>query len=236
VRLARYIAHAGVASRRAAERLIAEGRVAVDGEVVDSPATDVAEGDRVTVDGRAIEPEAHEYHLLHKPVGMVSTAADPQDRPKVTDLVDTGARLYPVGRLDVDSSGLILLTNDGELANRLMHPRHEVEKTYRVVVRGSPSQADLRALRSGVELDDGRTAHARVDVLNSRDRTTTLEIGIHEGRKRILRRMCEAVGHPPIALERTAIGPLKLGRLAVGGARRLRPHEVEALRRVTGLV
>jgi 23S rRNA pseudouridine2605 synthase len=235
VRLARYIAHAGVASRRAAERLIAAGRVTVDGRPQINPATDVDDTRTVAVDGRPVTPEPFEYHALNKPVGVVSTAQDPHGRPKVTDMVSTDARLYPVGRLDADSSGLVLLTNDGELANRLMHPRYEVPKTYRVAVRGSPSQADLRALRKGIELDDGPTAPARVDVIAQRGANTLLEVTIHEGRRRILRRMLEAVGHRAVALERISIGPLLLGRLAIGSARRLRPAEVEALRRVAGI-
>jgi 23S rRNA pseudouridine2605 synthase len=233
--LGRYLAHAGVASRRAAERLIAEGRVTVDGRIETNPATDVDAGRSVHVNGRAVTPETLEYHALNKPVGVISTADDPQGRPTVTAMVGSPARLYPVGRLDVDSSGLVLLTNDGELANRLMHPRYEVPKTYRIAVRGVPSQADLRALRHGVELEDGLTAPARVDVVSQRGRQTLLEMTIHEGRKRILRRMLEAVGHPAVALERTAVGPLRLGRLAVGSVRRLRPAEVTALRRAAGL-
>jgi len=235
MRLGRYLAHAGVASRRAAERLIAEGRVTVDGQVEMNPATAVDESRAVRVDGRDVRPEAHEYHVLHKPVGVVSTADDPHGRPTVTEMVPSSARLYPVGRLDVESSGLVLLTNDGDMANRLMHPRYEVPKTYRVAVRGVPSQEDLRALRRGVELEDGLTAPARVDVIASRGKQSLLEVTLHEGRKRIVRRMLEAVGHPAIALERTAIGPLRLGRLAVGSVRRLRPAEIDALRGAAGL-
>jgi 23S rRNA pseudouridine2605 synthase len=235
MRLGRYLAHAGVASRRGAERLIAEGRVTVDGRVETNPATGVDDARAVRVDGRDVRPEPHEYHALHKPIGVVSTAQDPQGRPTVTDLVRSEARLYPVGRLDVESSGLILLTNDGEMANRLMHPRYEVPKTYRVAVRGVLSQDDLRRLRRGIELEDGLTAPARVDVVERRGRQSLLEINIREGRKRIVRRMLEAVGHPALALERTAIGPLRLGRLAVGSVRRLRPAEVEALREAAGL-
>jgi 23S rRNA pseudouridine2605 synthase len=235
MRLAKYIAHAGVASRRAAERLIAEGRVRVDGEPATDPARDVTDKSRVTVDGRTVGEEAREYHALNKPRGVVSTARDTHGRGAVTDFVDSEARLYPVGRLDADSTGLILLTNDGELANRLTHPSREVEKIYRVMVRGAPSKADLRFLREGVALEDGRTAPARVQVLASNGGRTTLEIAIHEGRKRILRRMLEAVGHPVAELERTAIGPLKLGRLAPGSSRRLRPSEIEALRHAAGL-
>jgi 23S rRNA pseudouridine2605 synthase len=231
VRLAKYLAHAGVASRRASERLIASGRVLVAGEVVTDPARDVDEADDVVVDGDAIRPEPLEYHLVNTPVGVVSTARDPGGREKITDLVDSKARLYPVGRLDADSSGLILLTNDGELANRLMHPRYEVDKRYRVRVRGTPSNATLATLRSGVELEDGRAPPARVEPIESSGRETVVEITIHEGRKRIVRRMFEAVGHPAISLERIAFGPLEIGRLHAGSSRRIRAHELEQLLR-----
>jgi 23S rRNA pseudouridine2605 synthase len=229
VRLAKFLAHAGVASRRAAEELIAAGRVSVDGQVVRDPARDVDERNEIRADGEQVHAEALEYHAVNKPVGVVSTARDPGGKPTVVELVDSGARLYPVGRLDVDSSGLILLTNDGELANRLMHPRYGVEKAYRAWVRGQPSKSALARLRNGVELEDGRTAPAQVQILRARGRETELEIVIREGRKRILRRMLEAVGHPVISLERIRIGPLQLGRLAPGMARRLRPPEVERL-------
>jgi 23S rRNA pseudouridine2605 synthase len=234
VRLGKYLAHAGVASRRAAERLIAEGRVHVGGERVTDPARTVTAHDEVTLDGRRLEGEPREYHLVNKPVGVVATAHDPQGRPTVTEMVDTGARLYPVGRLDADSSGLLLLTNDGELANRLMHPRYEVPRTYRVRVGGSPSKRALQSLRAGVELDDGRTRPARVKVIVT-GREAIFEITIHEGRNRIVRRMCEAVGYPVRSLERVAFGPLRIGRLRPGGVRRLRPAEIEELHRVAGL-
>jgi 23S rRNA pseudouridine2605 synthase len=230
VRLAKYLAHAGVASRRAAERLIAAGSVRVDGEVVTDPARDVSDANEVVASGEIVRAEPHEYHLVNKPPGVVSTAHEPGDRPKVTDLVDTDARLYPVGRLDVDSTGVILLTNDGELANRLMHPRYQVDKRYLVRVRGVPSKAALASLRRGVELEDGRTAPAKIRQLESDGRETVLEIVIHEGRNRIVRRMMEAVGYRVLALQRTALGPLELGRLHVGGSRRLRPEEVDRLR------
>jgi 23S rRNA pseudouridine2605 synthase len=231
VRLAKYLAHAGVASRRAAERLIVEGRVRVDGAVVTDPARDADDRNVVLVDGEAVDPEPLEYHLVNKPVGVVSTARDPGGRPKVTDLVDSTARLYPVGRLDADSSGLILLTNDGELANRLMHPRYQVEKRYRVRVGGVPTRAAIASLRAGVELDDGKTAPARVELVESDARGSVIEVTIHEGRKRIVRRMLEAVGHPVHALERVGFGPLELGRLRPGSARRIRPPELEELLR-----
>ena len=234
MRLAKYLAHAGVASRRAAETVIADGRVRVDGEIVRDPASDVGEHHRVTVDGRALAgPESRVVYALNKPLGVVSTARDPGGRPTVVELVPAaGLRLYPVGRLDADSSGLILLTNDGELANWLTHPRFEVEKTYRAKLGGGPvGDRVLRALRRGVELDDGPTAPARVRRLAG----DTIELTIHEGRNRQVRRMCEALERPVLALERVAFGPLRLDGLAPGAHRRLREGEVEALRGGLGL-
>jgi 23S rRNA pseudouridine2605 synthase len=231
VRLAKYIAHCGVASRRHAERLVTSGRVSVDGERVVDPARDVEDRNDVRVDGRPIGRERHEYYLVNKPVGVVSTAHDPEGRRKVTDLVPSAARLYPVGRLDADTSGLILVTNDGELANRLMHPSFEVRKTYRARVQGAVAETALERLRSGVMLEDGPTAPASASVLARRARDTVLELTIHEGRKRQLRRMCEAVGNSVIELERTHFGPLELGALSRGDFRPLDPEEVELLRR-----
>ena len=225
--LAKFLAHAGVASRRAAERLVAEGRVTVAGETVTDPAREVDEASAVAVDGRALEPEPREAHALNKPQGVVSTAHDPQGRPTVVSLVPSSRRLYPVGRLDADTTGLILLTDDGALAHRLTHPSFEVPRTYRAKVRRGPVREEaLRALREGVELDDGRTAPARAKRL-APDR---VEITIHEGRKRQVRRMLEAVGHPVAALERVRFGPLWLGRLEEGAHRRLTAAEVERLR------
>jgi 23S rRNA pseudouridine2605 synthase len=227
VRLAKYLAHAGVASRRAAERLIADGRVTVDGTQVTDPARDVGAQHDVRFDGRPVRAEAHAVYALNKPAGVVSTAHDPHGRPTVVQLVPSAQRLYPVGRLDADTTGLILLTNDGELAHKLTHPSFEVPRTYRAHVRHPPvTEPALRALREGVELEDGPTAPAKVRRLAA-DR---LEMTIHEGRKRQVRRMCEAVGHPVRALERVAFGPLRLGALEPGEHRRLTPAEVERLR------
>jgi len=226
MRLGKYLAHAGAASRRGAEQLVAEGRVSVGGETVTDPARDVDETSTVALDGELLRPEPREVHLLNKPPGVVSTAKDTHGRPTVTDLVPSSRRLYPVGRLDVDSTGLILLTNDGELANRLTHPRYGVQKTYRARVRPPHvSERALRALREGVGLDDGRAGSAEV----RQPGPGVLVIRIKEGRNRQVKRMCEAVGHRVVALERTAFGPLTLGRLAPGGHRRLRPGEVEQL-------
>jgi 23S rRNA pseudouridine2605 synthase len=227
VRLAKYLASAGVASRRAAEEIVRAGRVTVGGAVVTDPARDVSGGDRVVVDGEPVtQPRRRVVYALNKPAGVVSTARDPQGRATVVSLVGGELRLYPVGRLDADSTGLILLTNDGELAHRLTHPRFEVPKTYRVLVGNPPvPAAALEALREGVELDDGTTAPAQVRRL----RPDTLEITIHEGRKRQVKRMCEAVGHPVRRLQRVAFGPLALGELKPGAHRRLTAAELAAL-------
>ncbi len=227
MRLAKYLASAGVASRRASEEIIRAGRVTVGCAIVTDPARDVSGDDAVAVDGRAVST-VHErvVYALNKPSGVVSTARDPQGRPTVVTMVPQSERLYPVGRLDIDTTGLILLTNEGQLAHRLTHPSFEVEKTYRVVVGGPPvSEPELQALRDGIELDDGQTAPARVRRITA----DTIEITIHEGRKRQVKRMCEAVGHPVKRLERVAFGPLQLGDLPRGRWRRLSPAEVEAL-------
>ncbi|HEY3759036.1 MAG TPA: pseudouridine synthase [Solirubrobacteraceae bacterium] len=230
MRLAKYLAHAGVASRRAAETLIVAGRVRVDGELVRDPARDVDERNRVAVDGRELSgAEAPVVYALHKPVGTLSTARDPGGRPTVVELIPERRRLYPVGRLDADSSGLILLTNDGALANRLTHPRYEVPKTYRVRVARAPvSERALSALCAGVQLEDGPTAPASARRL--RGSGDQLELTIHEGRNRQVRRMCDAVGHPVLALQRIAFGPLRLGALAPGEHRLLTDAELTVLR------
>jgi 23S rRNA pseudouridine2605 synthase len=228
MRLAKFLAHAGVASRRAAERLVASERVTVAGEVVTDPARDVSESSGVEVDGRPVAAEPREVHAVNKPAGVVSTAGDTHGRRTVVGLVESERRLYPVGRLDADTTGLILLTNDGELAERLTHPRYGVPKTYRARVAPPevPERA-LRALREGIELEDGRTAPASVRVVADGE----LEITLREGRKRQVRRMCEAVGHRVVDLRRVAFGPLRLGGLKPGQSRRLSAAEVERLRK-----
>jgi 23S rRNA pseudouridine2605 synthase len=225
LRLAKYLAHSGVASRRRAEGMIAAGRVRVGGEVVRDPARDVHYDSGVEVDGRQVGPEPREVWILNKPAGVTSTAREPGARRAVTELIDSNRRLYPVGRLDADSTGLILVTNDGELANRLTHPRYQVPRIYRARLRRPPSDADLRALREGVELDDGRTAPARVRRLSPR----VIEITIREGRNRQVRRMAEAVGNEIVDLTRTAFGPLRLGDLREGTSRRLTKAELRRL-------
>jgi 23S rRNA pseudouridine2605 synthase len=230
VRLAKYLAHGGVASRRRSEELIAAGRVRVDGRVVTDPARDVDETSEVEVDGRPVEPETREVWAVNKPAGVVSTAREPGARRAVTELVPSARRLYPVGRLDAETTGLIVLTNDGELANRLTHPRFEVPRTYRARLRRSPSEGEVRALRRGVELDDGPTAPAKVRRLSPR----VLELTIHEGRNRQVRRMAEAVGNEVVELRRIGFGSLKLGDLAEGEARRLGRAEVSRLWKDSG--
>ncbi len=230
MRLAKYLAHAGVASRRAAEELVRAGRVKVGGRVVTDPAKAVETSDEVTCDEVAVSgPAGRVVYALNKPAGVVSTARDPQGRPTVVDLVGTDRRLYPVGRLDIDTTGLILLTDDGELAHVLTHPRYEVPKTYRALVGNSPvRERALKALRAGVSLDDGVTAPAAVRRLAP----DVVEITIHEGRKRQVKRMCEHVGHPVIRLERLSIGPVELGELKPGEIRRLTGEELAQLRRI----
>ena len=225
MRLVKYLAHSGVASRRRAEQMIAGGRVRVAGDVVRDPARDVDADSGVQVDGRPVTPEPREVWMLNKPAGVTSTAREPGKRRAVTELVDSPRRLYPVGRLDADSTGLILLTNDGELANRLTHPRYGVPRVYRARLRRPPEAADLTRLRDGVELDDGPTQPARVRRLSPR----VVEITIREGRNRQVRRMAEAIGNEVVELQRIGFGPLRLGELAEGRARRLRAAEVKRL-------
>jgi 23S rRNA pseudouridine2605 synthase len=225
MRLAKYLAQAGVASRRAAEQLIATGKVRVGGQVVTDPARDVDDGSDVEVSGSRVVHEPREVWAVNKPKGVVSTAREPGRRRAVTELVDSPRRLYPVGRLDADSTGLILLTNDGELANRLTHPRYGVPKTYRVRLARPPSDRDLQRLRRGIRLDDGPTAPAEVVRRGERE----IEITIREGRKRQVRRMAEEIGKEAEALTRIRIGPLGLGDLRRGEARLLERSEVVAL-------
>ncbi len=233
MRLAKHLAHCGVASRRACETLVAEGRVTLAGRVVRDPARDVSADAEVAVDGRPVQGfEQAVVYALHKPVGVLSTASDPHGRATVVELVPgERRRLYPVGRLDMDSSGLILLSNDGPLAHALTHPSFEVRKTYEARVGGGRvSERSLRTLREGVRLEDGRTAPARVERLGE----GRLRITIHEGRNRQVRRMLDAVGHPVLELRRVAFGPLRLDGLAEGAHRRLGEAEVAALRAAAG--
>ncbi len=230
VRLVKYLAHSGVASRRKAEEIIAEGRVSVDGAVVKDPALDVEQDDAVKVDGKLVGVERREYYLLNKPAGVVSTADDPQGRTKVVDMVRAEGRVYPVGRLDAGSTGLMLLTNDGELANRLMHPRYGVEKTYSVKVKGRISNQATEKLSRGVEIDGGRTAPAKVKPKKRSSGSSRFEITIREGRNRQVRKMCQAVGHDVLELKRTQFGPLTLKGLEPGQSRVATTDEIRQLK------
>jgi 23S rRNA pseudouridine2605 synthase len=225
VRLNAYLARAGVASRRGADELIKAGRVTVNGEPGQLN-TFVESRDRVEVDGDRVRPQRLAYVLLHKPAGTVTTARDPQGRPTVVELVDLPERVVPVGRLDADTTGALLLTNDGPLAHRLAHPRYGVEKVYEVDVEGRPDAAALRDLAEGVELEDGLTAPATVRCLAP----GRLELTLHEGRNRQVKRMLEAVGHPVRRLHRSAYAGLTLEGLEPGAWRELEPSEVDRLR------
>jgi 23S rRNA pseudouridine2605 synthase len=226
VRLVKFLAHGGVASRRKAEEIIGKGLVTVGGEVVTDPARDVGDEDDVRVNGSPVAAEVPEVWAVNKPAGVVSTAREPGDRRAVVDLVDTEARLYPVGRLDADSTGLLLLTNDGELANQLTHPRYEVPKTYRASLRRPIADRDLERLRKGVELEDGPTGAAEVQRVGEKE----IEITLREGRNRQVRRMLEAVGNRVVDLTRVKFGPLLLDDLQPGRARRLSDGEIAELR------
>jgi 23S rRNA pseudouridine2605 synthase len=225
VRLNAYLARAGVASRRRADELIKAGRVRVNG-APGALNTFVEAGDTVELDGRRLAPQRLAYILLHKPAGVVTTAHDPQGRPTVVGLVPAEPRVVPVGRLDADTTGALLLTNDGPLAHRLAHPRYEVEKVYEADVEGDPDDEALRRLAEGVELEDGRTAPARARRLAPR----RVELTLHEGRKHQVKRMLEAVGHPVRRLHRSRYAGLGLDGLAPGEWRELTSEEIDRLR------
>jgi 23S rRNA pseudouridine2605 synthase len=229
MRLNAYLARAGVASRRGAEELIRAGRVRVNGEAA-GLATFVDESDVVEVDGTPVEPEPLTYVLLHKPPGVVTTARDPQGRPTVVGLVGHDRRVVPVGRLDADTTGALLLTNDGPLAHRLMHPRYEVDKVYEAEVDGEPEEQELHRLRTGIELEDGLTSPAKAGLVRSSGDTSLVELQLHEGKKHQVKRMLEAVGHPVRRLHRKAYAGLTLEGLEPGEWRELSPDEVKRLR------
>jgi 23S rRNA pseudouridine2605 synthase len=234
MRLQRFLAQAGIASRRASEALIVSGRVAINGKVVRELGTRVESGDRVALDGRRLQPQRREIVALHKPVGVVTTMRDPQGRKTVADLLrelraPAAPRLVPVGRLDYDTSGLLLLTNDGDLAFALTHPRFGVEKIYRVTLRGRLETEEVRRLQDGMMLDGRRTAAARLRVVAVAADRSVVDLTLHEGRYRQIRRMFEALGHQVLALERRRFGPIGLGGLAPGKLRSLDQHERKAL-------
>jgi 23S rRNA pseudouridine2605 synthase len=232
-RLQKILSAAGIASRRAAEEIITSGRVAVNGKVVTELGSRADPAlDRITVDGKVVRSEGiRSYIVLNKPVGYVTTLKDPQGRPVVTDLLKgVKERVYPVGRLDYNTEGVLLLTNDGELANRLAHPRHEVEKEYMVRVRGGVVPEQLQLISEGVDLEDGRSAPAVVNLVRESENNTWISITIHEGRYRQVRRMCEAVGLSVVRLKRTRYGILETGDMNPGEFRLLTPDEVDGLR------
>lgn len=236
-RLQKALAHAGVASRRAAERLIQDGRVAVNGEVVRTLGARVDPSrDALVVDGRPLLlARRRTYLALHKPPGYVSTARDERGRPTVLHLVRAAGRVYPVGRLDADSEGLLLLTDDGHLALRLTHPRYGVPKEYHALVRGVPDAHAVACLRRGVDLDEGRTSPARVAVVSVEGDRAWMRLALKQGWKRQVRRMFAAVGYPIDRLVRTRVGSVELGALPAGAVRALTAAEVDRLRRESGL-
>lgn len=228
MRLQKYIAHCGVASRRHAEELIRAGRVRVNGKPVTEMGTMVSAKDKVEVEGRVIRKEQQNvYVMLNKPSGYVTTVSDPEGRRTVLDLIEgVEERIYPVGRLDYDTTGLLILTNDGDFAYRSTHPGQETKKTYMAEVMGMPSNEVLHTLRRGVRIDGKATAPAEVDVMEIKDKSTVLKIVIHEGRNRQVKKMCEEVGHAVLRLKRIAVGRLSLGDLKLGQWRYLTPQEV----------
>ncbi len=231
-RLQKILAKAGIASRRKAEVLIRQGKVTVDGRVVTEMGIQVdPDHQRIEFNGKPVTVEEKKvYVLLHKPTGYVSTVHDPQGRPIVTELIKgIQERIFPVGRLDLDTEGALLLTNDGELAQKILHPSHEINKTYRATVKGKPSKKKVEMLRRGIDIDGRKTWPALVKLLSAGSRETTLQITIHEGRKRQVRKMCEAVGHPVLKLKRIAYGKLKLGNLAPGKFRFLAKKDLQLI-------
>lgn len=232
VRLQKYLAQCGIASRRKAEELIAAGQIAIDGQVITEMGVLVTPGlQTITCQGKTVEArEQFVYYLLNKPKGYVTTLADPQGRPVVTALVkDVGARLFPVGRLDLDTEGALLLTNDGRLAQKVQHPSHETNKTYEALVRGTPVREKLVLLEKGFLLEGKMTSPAKVRILNRRGSNCLVEITIHEGRKRQVKKMFSHIGHPVLHLKRTAYGKLSLGNLPIGRYRQLNSADLKKI-------
>lgn len=234
MRINKYIATSGVTSRRIADEMIQKGKVKINGIVLREPGYDVKEGDVVEVDGRIIRPESKKvYLLLNKPVGYVTTTFDKEGRPTVLDLVpNEDVRLFPVGRLDYNTSGLLIMTNDGDLANKLMHPRHSFDKKYRVRAAGTVTRAEAAKLERGVDIGGFVTSPAKVELIRHDRNSTVADITIHEGKNRQVRRMFKAIGHPVQELTRVQLGKLVIGRLAVGSYRKLSREEVEYLKNV----
>ena len=233
MRINKYIASAGVTSRRKADELIEEGKVKVNGAVLMNPGYHVEDGDVVEVEGQTIRPESKlVYYLLNKPTGYVTSTADEEGRAVVTELVPDSVRVFPVGRLDYNTSGLLILTNDGELSNKLMHPSHEFDKKYLARVQGIVSRAEAARLAKGIDIGGFVTSPAEVNLIRHDKNSTVVEITIHEGKNRQVRRMFKAINHPVEELCRVGLGNLTIGKLAVGQCRKLSPAEVEYLKRV----
>ncbi len=234
IRLQKYLAEAGVASRRKCEEFISQGRVEVNGKIVTVPGTKIEGKELIKVDGKEIRQEQKKvYILLNKPVGYISTAKDQFSRRTVLDLVETvKERIYPVGRLDYDTSGLMFLTNDGGLANRLTHPKHEMTKAYRVMISGSLKEEEIKGLENGIEIEGYKTAPAKVSIVDTSKKDSIIEIIIHEGRNRQVRKMFEVMGHVVLRLKRVAIGPVKIEGLEEGNWRYLSKKEIESLKRI----
>jgi 23S rRNA pseudouridine2605 synthase len=232
VRLNKYLARCGISSRRAADELISSGRVRIDGRIVRELGTIVLDGQNVDVDGSRVSPAAaFSYFVLNKPSGVMTTMSDPEGRRTVADLVPRGVRVVPVGRLDYDTSGVLLLTDDGDLAHRLLHPRYGVDKTYRAIVRGDVAADEIGRLEKGVSIDGQMTGSAKVRVVARRRDETVLDLTLHEGRNRQVRRMFAVLGHPVRTLTRMRFGPISLGDLAMGATRPLFAAEARALER-----
>lgn len=237
-RLQKLLARAGLGSRRSCEDLIREGRVTVNGQTVEQLGAKANPDDDIRVDGKPVViPQGFIYLVLNKPPGYVTTKDDPQGRPTVMDLVpeELRDRVFPVGRLDQDSTGLLLLTDDGNLAQRLLHPKHHVPKQYLADVEGTPSESQLHRLRSGIELEDGRTQPAEVMLVAQGGGEARLRVTITEGRNRQVRRMFDAIGHPVRRLKRVAMGPIHLGELSLGQVRRLSESRIQSLRQAAGV-
>lgn len=227
MRIHKYLAHAGVASRRHAEAMVAEGKVTVNGRVAPVGKVVESDTDKVAVEGKLVEiDQVLVYYLLNKPRGVVSAVTDEEGRRTVVSLVPGGHRLYPVGRLDFDSEGLMLLTNDGDLAYKMTHPKYEIDKTYHVLVKGVMTQKSVRYLEQGVTIEGKKTAPAHVQIMEAQPNNTWIDITIHEGRNRQIRKMCEAVGYPVMRLIRTELGPWQLGDIPSGKFRTLKPEEI----------
>ncbi len=231
MRLQKYLALAGVASRRSAEQMITDGRVSVNGVVVSELGTKVSDGDTVLLDGVLVMPEKKKYYImLNKPMGYVTTVKDEEGRNTVTELVsDIDARVYPVGRLDYNTEGLLLMSNDGDFTFKVTHPKHKLNKVYQAVVKGNVSRFDINKLEKGVYIDGKKTAPCKAQILGCEKNLTTIEITIHEGRNRQVRKMCEAIGYPVVYLKRVQIGNIILGNLPLGRWRHLNPNEVKSL-------